>query len=63
MKENRNHSIDHSSTVVPVRLVEGKMKIGRFYFWFVSAEEQQGCQMVYFQTKNPNLGKFSTVLH
>jgi hypothetical protein len=20
---------------------------------------QQGCQMIYFQTKNPNLGKFS----
>jgi hypothetical protein len=24
---------------------------------------QQGCQMVYFQTKNPNLGKFSSVLY
>jgi hypothetical protein len=23
----------------------------------------QGCQMVYFQTNNPNLGKFLTVLH
>jgi hypothetical protein len=23
---------------------------------------EQGCQMVYFQTKNPNLGKFSSVL-
>jgi hypothetical protein len=23
---------------------------------------EQGCQMVYFQTKNPNLGKFGRVL-
>jgi hypothetical protein len=24
----------------------------------IGSRERQGCQMVYFQTKNPNLGKF-----
>jgi hypothetical protein len=24
--------------------------------------QEQGCQMVYFQTKNPNLGKFGRAL-
>jgi hypothetical protein len=24
----------------------------------VGRDDNQGCQMVYFQTKNPNLGKF-----
>jgi hypothetical protein len=27
------------------------------------ARRLQGCQMVYFQTKNPNLGKFWRTLH
>jgi hypothetical protein len=25
-------------------------------------KQQQGCQMIYFQTQNPNLGEFSRVL-
>jgi hypothetical protein len=29
---------------------------------FIANNIQQGCQMVYFQTKNPNLGKFRRVL-
>jgi hypothetical protein len=28
-----------------------------------SSFSNQGCQMVYFQTKNPTLGKFLRVLH
>jgi hypothetical protein len=32
---------------------------GSFVRWY----RIQGCQMVYFQTKNPNLGKFGRVLH
>jgi hypothetical protein len=29
---------------------------------FKNAASKQGCQMVYFQTKNPNLGKFCRAL-
>jgi hypothetical protein len=31
-------------------------------FFHISAAAGQGCQMVYFQTKNPSLGKFWRVL-
>jgi hypothetical protein len=31
-------------------------------FFFTNCENEQGCQMVYFQTKNTNLGKFWTAL-
>jgi hypothetical protein len=31
-------------------------------FWSESSASEHGCQMVYFQTKNPNLGKFWRVL-
>jgi hypothetical protein len=32
--------------------------IPQFLLSAESAAHLQGCQMVYFQTKNPNLGKF-----
>jgi hypothetical protein len=34
-----------------------------FFQCFQSARFSQGCQMVYFQTKNPNFGKFKRPSH
>jgi hypothetical protein len=34
----------------------------RFCIWIRSSISKQWCQMAYFQTKNPNLGKFWKVL-
>jgi hypothetical protein len=49
---------DDSVTQIPTALNLSSVYDGRTEFGEDRLIREQGCQMVYFQTKNPNLGKF-----
>jgi hypothetical protein len=52
-----NNSSESTVAALPEKLCG---KVGKMPFQHYG--RNQGCQMVYFQTKNPNLGKFWRVL-
>jgi hypothetical protein len=57
-KNNVRQNDVRQTDIVPKQYVEAACSV----LWRLKSQSKQGCQMVYFQTKNHNLGKFWRVL-